>query len=374
MVGARTLESARYHDRVSKQPPNPQRNPTDSAGEKSLTTPVQMSAPLPAGKLAPDFLSRLIETSLPPEVVLGPRIGEDACAIEVEAGTLVAATDPITLTGAGVGAHAVAVNANDVAVTGARPRWFLACVLLPEGSTREDAEALFAGMRHALDQVGAVLVGGHTEVTGAVRQPLVVGQMLGVATERTVPTGGLRAGDAVVQIGPAPVEGAAVLADVLSAERLATVSARALEAARSAIDTPGILVVEPALAATRAGAIALHDPTEGGLSAGLHEMADASGVALAIESKRMLWYEPGVELCAVAGLDPWGTLASGTLLAGFAADRVEGALHDLASTGCRVSVIGRAERGDGVTLAGSGPLARFERDELSRLQAVPGGS
>ena len=358
-------EVARYHDPVSTQPSKPE--PDDVPGRETPVAPSGASAPLVAGKLAPEFLARLIETSLPPEVVLGPRIGEDACAIEVEAGTLVAATDPITLTGAGVGAHAVAVNANDVAVTGARPRWFLACVLLPEGSTGADAEALFAGMRRALDEVGATLVGGHTEVTGAVRQPLVVGQMLGVATERTVPTGGLRPGDAVVQIGPAPIEGAAVLADVLSAERLGTVSARALGAARSALETPGILVVEPALAAARAGATALHDPTEGGLSAGLHEMAEASGTAVAIEPDRILWFEPGTALCAAAGLDPWGTLASGTLLAGFALDRVDAAVRDLASTGHRVSVIGRAETGRGVTLIGNGPLARFDRDELNRL-------
>ena len=303
---------------MSKRPPSPGRNPTGAADEGFPAASEEMPLPLPAGKLAPEFLAELIDTSLPPEVVLGPRVGEDACAIEIEAGTLVAATDPITLTGTGVGAHAVAVNANDVAVTGARPRWFLACVLLPEGSTDDEAKALFAGMRHALDRVGAVLVGGHTEVTAAVRQPLVVGQMLGIATGRTVPTGGLRPGDAVVQIGPAPVEGAAVLADVLPAERLAAVSVQGLEAARSALDTPGISVVGPALAAARTGASALHDPTEGGLSAGLHEMADASGVALVIEPERIAWFEPGVELCTAAGLDPWGTLASGTLLAGFA--------------------------------------------------------
>ena len=352
---------------MSTQPPNGNRTPQGVPDDATLAVPGQLSIPLPTGKLASDLLARLIETSLPPEVVLGPRIGEDACAIEVEAGTLVAATDPITLTGAGVGAHAVAVNANDVAVTGARPRWFLACVLLPEGSTREDAEALFAGMRHALDRVGVVLVGGHTEVTRAVRQPLVVGQMLGIATERIVPTGGLRPGDAVVQIGPAPVEGAAVLAQVLPAERLAMVSARVTDAACAALDTPGISVVEPALAAARAGASALHDPTEDGLSAGLHEMAEASDVALVVESEHILWFEPGVELCVVAGLDPWGTLASGTLLAGFASDRVDGALHDLARAGHSVSVIGRATHGCGVTFTGGAPLTRFERDELSRL-------
>ncbi len=347
--------------------PNPSRGTAAIPDEETPVAPEGAAGALPAGKLAPEFLAGLIETSLPPEVVLGPRIGEDACAIEVEAGTLVAATDPITLTGAGVGAHAVAINANDVAVTGARPRWFLACVLLPEGSTRADTEALFAGMRRALERVGAVLVGGHTEVTGAVRQPLVVGQMLGIATERTVPTGGLQPGDAVVQLGPAPVEGAAVLAEILPEVRLATVSGNELDAARSALESPGISVVEPALAAARMGASALHDPTEGGLSAGLHEMADASGVTLAIEPERVLWYAPGLELCGAAGLDPWGTLASGTLLAGFTSDRLDGAVHELGCAGHRVSVIGRAERGSGVTLTGVGPLARFERDELSRL-------
>ena len=358
-------KDARYHGPVSKRPPNP--NPRGVEHEATLAAPEGLSVPLPPGKLAPDFLARLIESSLPAEVVLGPRIGEDACAIEIEAGTLVAATDPITLTGAGVGAHAVAVNANDVAVTGARPRWFLACVLLPEGSTRHDAEALFAEMRRALDEVGATLVGGHTEVTGAVRQPLVVGQMLGIAAERTVPTGGLRPGHAVLQIGSAPVEGAAVLAGVLPPKCLAAVPAPVLAAARSALDMPGISVVEPALAAALAGASALHDPTEGGLSAGLHEIAGASGVALAIESERILWFEPGVALCAAAGLDPWGTLASGTLLAGFAPERLDEALHDLARAGRAVSVIGRAGSGRGVTFTGGAPLTRFERDELSRL-------
>ena len=327
---------------------------------------------LPLGKLAPDLLAGLIGGALPPEVVIGPRVGEDACAIEVEAGVLVAATDPITLTGAQVGAHAAFVNANDVAVTGVRPRWFLACVLLPEGAGRGETAALFAGMRRALEQVGAVLVGGHTEVTAAVRQPVVAGQMLGTTAGRPVPTGGLRPGDVVVQIGPAPVEGAAVLADLLPTERLAPVAAPVLEAARGALETPGISVVEPALAAARAGAVALHDPTEGGLAAGLHEMAQASGVALTIDPDRVAWFGPGVSLCRAAGIDPWGTLASGALLAGFRADGSDDAQRELARGGMGGPVIGYAREGHGVTLVNGAPVPRFERDELSRLQSGPG--
>ena len=337
------------------------------AGSEGADAARERPVRLPAGKIAPDFLAQLIRTSLPPEVILGPRIGEDAGAVEVEGGTLVAATDPITLTGSGVGAHAVVINANDVAVTGARPRWFLACVLLPEGTTRDDAAALFDGMHRALDVIGATLIGGHTEVTAAVRQPLVVGQMLGITTGAIVPTGGLRPGDAVIQVGPAPVEGAAVLADVLPPERLAGVAAPTVAAARAALDAPGISVVESALAAAAAGAVALHDPTEGGLSAGLHEMADASGVAITLEPERIAWFGPGVELCRAAGLDPWGTLASGTLLAGVSRGRLEEALRDLARAGHAAAVIGRAGIGSGVVFADGAPLRRHERDELSRL-------
>ncbi len=71
------------------------------------------------------------------------------------------------------------------------------------------------------------------------------------------------------------------------------------------------------------GAIALHDPTEGGLAAGLHELAHASGVRIRIDRKAVLWFEPGVAVCRALGADPWATLASGTLLAAFPAELAE---------------------------------------------------
>ena len=153
-----------------------------------------MKTPLPTGKLPPELLRELLPQSsdLPPEIRLGPAIGEDACAIDVPGGILVAATDPITLTGCDVGAHAVTINANDVAVMGVRPRWFMAVVLLPASTVEAEVRALFASMRSALDALGAILVGGHTEVTTAVTQPVVVGQMMGLSCEREfVRTGGV---------------------------------------------------------------------------------------------------------------------------------------------------------------------------------------
>jgi hydrogenase expression/formation protein HypE len=324
---------------------------------------------IPPGKLPAALLRELLGAlpPAPPEVRLGPAVGEDACAIDVPAGTLVVATDPITLTGAGVGRHAVLVNANDVAVMGVRPRWFLAAVLLPPGTGEADARALFRSLADGVAEVGVALVGGHTEVTSAVAQPVVVGQMLGLAEDhRFVPTGGVRPGDAIVQAGPAPVEAAAVLAGEAAA-RLAAVDVPTLARARAALREPGISVVEAALVAAELGATALHDPTEGGLAAGLAELAGASGVALRIDAERVLWFEPGRAVCRALGADPWGALASGALLAGFPPGRAAAACEALAKRGIPAHVIGHAEPGSGVALCDGAPLPEFARDEVARV-------
>lgn len=325
-----------------------------------------MVEPIPAGKVPVDLLARnLAAGSLPDEVLLGPAIGEDACAIDVPGGTIVVAADPITLTGSGVGRAAVIVNANDVAVTGARPRWFLATVLMPTGTTPADVDALFASMRAALAEVGAVLVGGHTEVTPVVTQPVVAGEMLGTA-ERVIRTSGARPGDAVVLAGRVPIEGAAVLATE-AADRLSSLDPAVVDAAARAVDDPGISVVAPALIAAGLGATALHDPTEGGLASGLHELALASGVQIVVDPDRVLWFEPGIVVCRALGADPWATLASGALLATFPPQRLDAALQELSDAGFPVAVLGSVRPGSGVVDPAGQPLAWPDRDEVARI-------
>ena len=325
--------------------------------------------PLSPGKLPEALLAELLGSGapLPQDVLVGPAVGEDACVLAVDAGVIVAATDPITMTAAGVGGHAVLINANDVAVMGVRPRWFLCTVLLPEGTTEADLRALFADLRRATESLGVALVGGHTEVTPAVGRTVVVGQMLGSAPSGAfVRSSGMQSGDVLLQIGPAPVEGAAVLASVAGAS-IDSVPERIRERARRALDDPGISVVEPALQAFELGATAMHDPTEGGLSAGLWELARASGLALEVDEQAVLWFEPGAALCRAVGADPWGTLASGALLAAFPPERAELAFASLASGGRGVARLATAGPGDEVRLLGHDhPLHRYERDELSR--------
>lgn len=322
-----------------------------------------------AGKLPAGLLSRLIASpdALPPEVLVGPAVGEDACALDLPGGVLVAAADPITLTGRAAGRNAVIVNANDVAVAGVRPRWFMAVILLPPGTDSSDAEALFSEIRAALGTVGATLVGGHSEVTPAVTRPVVVGQMLGLAEDRRfLSTAGTRPGDVILQVGPVPIEGAAVLAAEVP-DRLAGLDPAVFGAAAVAAEDPGISVVDAALSAATLGARALHDPTEGGLASALHEMAAAAGIRLRVDRSRVLWFEPGLALCRALGADPWATLASGGLLASFDPAHAPGAAEVLRAQGRAVATIAWAEAGAGVVDSHGVPVDWPERDEVNRL-------
>jgi hydrogenase maturation factor len=327
------------------------------------------STSIPVGKVPAALLARLLTGggNMPPEVLLGPVVGEDACAIEVDAGVLVAATDPITLTTGDLGRYAVIVNANDVAVMGVRPRWFLAAVLLPPATTDTSVEALFTSMRAALDEVGAALVGGHTEVTAAVNQPVIVGQMLGIATDgRVVTTAGARPGDVLVQVGLVPIEGAAVLA-IEAADPLAGVAPGVVADAGRAVRDPGISIVDAALTAGALGATAMHDPTEGGIASGLHELAVAAGVGVRVDRSKVGWFEPGVAVCRALGADPWASIASGCLLATFGPDRVTPALAALSTRAQPAAVIGRIEAGAGVRDQLGEPVTWPDRDEVARV-------
>jgi len=332
---------------------------------------------LPVGKLRAEFLQALFDACpiRDPRVIVGPRVGEDAAVIDLGDRYLVATADPITFATEATGWYALQVNANDVVVRGARPRWFLATLLLPEaGTTEASVAALFAELGAACAELDVALVGGHTEVTAGLDRPIVAGTMLGeVARDRLVTTGGARVGDALVLTKGVPLEGAAILARERGAEALARgVSPATVERARAFLREPGLSVRREAeIACAVARPHAMHDPTEGGLATALRELADAAGVGVRVHRDRVPVLPEGAELCAAFGLDPLGTIASGALLIALDPGEVPTLIAALARAGIAAREIGRVvERTAGVRLVEDGregPLPEFPRDELARL-------
>ena len=333
--------------------------------------------PLPVGKLRADALRAVFDKLTPrdPRVVLGPRVGEDAAVIDLGDRYLIATADPITFATDDVGWYAVHVNANDVAVRGARPRWFLATLLLPPDTTTEaSVELLFARLNEACAELDVSLVGGHTEVTHGLDRPVVAGTMLGeVAKDKLVTTGGARVGDAVVMTKGVPLEGAAIIAREREAElRARGVSPAVIRRARGFLRSPGLSVLpEAEIACELATVHSMHDPTEGGIATALVELAEAAGVGLRIDAERIVRLPEGVELCRVFGLDPLGTIASGALLLTLDPAEAGIVIHALAREGIECHYIGQVVPPEqGVTLvegARERPMPVFAQDEITRL-------
>jgi len=332
---------------------------------------------LPVGKLRAEMLQAFLDKApvRDPRVLVGPRVGEDAAVIALGERCLVATTDPITFATDEAAWYAVQVNVNDVAVRGARPRWFLVTLLLPEGATTAAlVEQLFGELGEACAEADVALVGGHTEVTHGLDRPVIVGTMLGeVDRDKLVTTAGAQVGDAVVMTKGVPLEGACLLARDREAELVARgVRAAVIRRAKGFLRAPGISVrPEAEIACELAPVHAMHDATEGGIATALHELAQASGVGLRLDRDRIVVLPEGGEICRALGLDPLGTLASGALLMTLAPADAAVVIHALAREGIDSHFIGQvvpAERG--LTLvegARTEPLPLFPQDEIARI-------
>lgn len=331
---------------------------------------------LPAGKLPASALEAML-ARLPHgdrRVVIGARLGEDAAVLEIGDRYLVVATDPVTFATDRIGWYSVHVNANDVAVLGARPRWFFAVLLLPEGRSRAGtAEAITDDIARTCGTLGVSLCGGHTEVTTGLDRPIVIGQMLGeVEPERLVRKDRLEVGDRVLVTRGAAIEGTAILARERRETLESRLDAALLARAQALLFDPGISIIEAAQTATSAGQVhAMHDPTEGGIATGLWELARAGGVGLRVRADAIPILPETRAVCEVFGLDPLALIASGSLLVAAAPGEAGAIISALGARGIPAADVGEirpAEEGVRIEIAGrSVPLEPAERDEIARV-------
>jgi hydrogenase expression/formation protein HypE len=168
------------------------------------------------GKLHSKLLERYVFTrvGVRDPAVVGPGIGEDAAIVDLGDGrVLVAHVDPITGAVENLGWLAVHIACNDIAVRGAKPRWLLSVLYLPEKADEELIDKITAQIDEAAKEVEVMVVGGHTEFTLGLDRPLISMTAIGIADRgRIVTTSGARAGDVVIMTKTVAVEGTAILA------------------------------------------------------------------------------------------------------------------------------------------------------------------
>lgn len=340
-------------------------------------------SPLPVGKLRTDYLAKLLshlgheEVLRKQGVILGSRVGEDAAVLD--AGNperyLVAKTDPITFATSEIGYYVVNVNANDVATRGATPRWFLSTILLPEAKTSGKlVQSIFMDIKEACEALGAVVVGGHTEITHGLDRPIVVGTMLGeVPRDRLVTTGGARPGDAIVLTKGVVIEGVSVIALEKEADlRARGIAADKIRRAQAFLHDPGLSVVPEALIAAREFDVhAMHDPTEGGLAMSLAEVAHAAGTGVRVDRDRIPVLPLAREFCSLYDLDPLRTLTSGSLLVVMAPAAAEAYVKRLAREEIPAAIIGTVTPPEqGVQIHEGDSLRPLEFNEVDEITKI----
>jgi len=332
------------------------------------------------GKLPINLLAKLLsKVTLDERVVVGPGIGVDAAVIDYGERLLVAKTDPITFATDLIGWYAVNINANDIAVMGADPKWFMATILLPRKTSPAQAEGLFDQMLRACGELEISLVGGHTEITHDLNRPVIVGCMLGETDRsRLVTAGGAKPGDDIFITKGIAVEGTCILARE-AGDRLMGLgfTKRFLKRAANFLFDPGVSVVRDARVATDAARVtAMHDPTEGGLATGLMEIAEASGLGLEVLLEDIPVLPETQALCRELKLDPLGLIASGCLVLTASPSDTPRLLEAFAREGIRACTIGKMmPREHGLkmrTPQGLQDLPAFPRNEIARFFSAKG--
>lgn len=282
----------------------------------------------PTGKIKSKILSLLLNkycsSKIDERVILGSQIGEDAAVIDMGDKYLVAKTDPITFLDYkpgiynNIGFWVVNVNVNDVACCGAIPKWFQTTILLPEkGTTEELIEKTFKEIHETCKNLGISVVGGHTEITVGLDKPMAIGCLMGeVEKDKLVKTSGAKVGDAIILTKGIVIEGTSIIATEKERELLERgLDKQFIERCKQYIYDPGISVLKEAILANQNFKIhAMHDPTEGGLAYGLFELAYSSSTGVLIDYNSIKILPESEKLCNIYGLNPLGTISSGSLL------------------------------------------------------------
>ncbi|MBC7561160.1 MAG: hydrogenase expression/formation protein HypE [Dermatophilaceae bacterium] len=263
----------------------------------------------------------------------------DCAVLSVGGSTLAFSTDsfvvkPMFFPGGSIGDLAVNGTVNDLAMSGATPLFMSTAFILQEGTSVGELGRIAQRMGAAALAAGVRLVTGDTKVVdhGSGDGVYINTAGIGVIADG-VNINAYRAqvGDAVLISGDVGVHGIAVMSCREGLEFGTAVES----------DTAPLHGLVAAMIATGTDLHVLRDPTRGGVSASLNEIARASGVGIELVEQDIPVPETVRDACALLGLDPLQVANEGKLVAivpGEAADLVLQAMqaHPLGRSACRI--------------------------------------
>lgn len=301
---------------------------------------------------------------------MGPAVGQDCAVLSLaEDEVLVMSTDPITGTVKDIGSHSIHITANDLAASGAEPVGVMLTVMLPDEIEEPALRTMMQDVERVCEELHIEVLGGHTEVTNVVRQPLISVTGVGKAKRgQVLLTNGMKPGQDLVVTKWIALEGTTILAKEKEEELLGVFSADFVRTARE-FDRYLSVVPESRIAA-KFGVSAMHDITEGGIFGALWELAEGAGTGLDVDVRAIPIRQESIEVCERFGINPYLLMSSGSML--IAAEDGPGLVRALADAGIHSAVIGRAAAGNDRILRNGGDIRYLDRPQSDELYKVLG--
>lgn len=298
---------------------------------------------LKIGKLDSEVLQRIVIDKINykrPEVKTRAGVGEDCAVIDYGQYECVISTDPITASVNDIGRLAIHISCNDIASNGIEPLGITLAVLLPDGTTREDVKNIMAQAGEAAEEVGVEIIGGHTEVTPAVNQPVIVSTAFGRGfAGESAPSTQMQPGDWILMTKTAGLEGTGIIAsdkaddlkDILTAEELAH--------AKDLLHQ--VSVVKEGIAAGKVGTSGMHDVTEGGILGAVWELCHLNDMGCEVWEDQVHIDPVTVKIADYYGIDPLRLISSGSMIIMASDERKEDIMKAVEAEGIAISCIGR---------------------------------
>jgi hydrogenase expression/formation protein HypE len=326
-------------------------------------------------KFSLDVLNRCVYPlfkSADPDVLLGAEFGEDVALTRVGSDILASHVDPIVGAVHEIGWLAVHVACNDIATTGAPPRWILPLVLVPDKDDEKGLKQIMHDIARAAEEIGVSVIGGHTGYSANLNRPLVAVTALGTLGERQpILTRGAQVGDHILVTKGVGLEGTGILASDFrqTALRFGLTEADITQAQAL---MNNVSVIPEALLLAKHGATSMHDVTRGGLLETMLEIAQLSGVGLEVKAECVPIPDIVARFAQAFGFNPLKMISSGTLASTITTDKLEEAQQQLIEKQIPFAVIGKAVPGKGVKLIEKNQVTHYvdirpEEDELARM-------
>ena len=215
---------------------------------------------------------------------------------------------PIFFPGGDIGRLAVHGTVNDISMCGARPLYLSAGFILEEGTAMEDFQRVVLSMREAADEAGVVLVTGDTKVVDRRKADKIFVNTsgIGVVPEGVnIHPGRAQIGDRIIVSGQIAVHGMAIMS-VREGLEFET---------QIASDTAPLNNLVETILGTTADIHVLRDPTRGGITSALTEIAQTARVGIMLDEALIPISEEVKGACEILGLDPLYVANEGKLLA-----------------------------------------------------------